>query len=83
MKIVNKKQGNFTIIDNKLINTPDLTPKAKWILIYILSKPYDWQVYEGDIKNHALIGRDAVRSGLKELIRCGYIDFFRVILIFW
>ena len=73
LKIVNKKKDKFTLIDNNLINTPILTPKAKWILIYILSKPYDWEVYQNDITNHANAGKQSIRSGIQELIKRGYI----------
>jgi hypothetical protein len=77
LKIINKKTRNFTIVPNELIIDPNLTPKAKWILIYILSRPYDWQVYEQEIKRHSKIGRDAIRTGIQELIKASYIDRFK------
>ena len=63
----------FTQISNKLIDTDTLSGKAKWILIYILSKPPNWQVWESDIIKHSRDGRDAVRAGIRELIAAGYV----------
>lgn len=67
------KQKPFTMIDNGVINNPQLSMKSKAILIYLLSKPEGWQVYESDIQNHCTDGRDSIRSGLAELIKAGYI----------
>lgn len=64
----------FTQIDNELINNAKLTGKAKWILIHLLSKPPDWLVYEKDIVNHVHDGRDAIRTGIHELITAGYLQ---------
>ncbi len=63
----------YTQIHNNVINEPGLSAKAKWILIYLLSKPHAWKVYEKDIQRHCTDGRDSIRSGVKELIHAGYI----------
>jgi len=63
----------FTQIDNDLINNHKLSGKAKWILIYLLSKPAKWRVFERDIINHSKDGRDAIRAGIQELVKQGYI----------
>lgn len=55
------------IVDNSI------TAKAKGILLYLLSKPNEWKVYEVDIVNNMKDGRDGIRSGIKELIEQGYI----------
>lgn len=68
-----KRSLPFTQISNDLINNPNLSSKAKWILIYLLSKPADWLVYENDIVKHTADGRFAIRSGVKELIDQGYL----------
>jgi|SRR5690606_6156707 len=57
-----------------MIHDSRLSFKAKGILTYLLSRPDDWQVYEVEIIKHAKDGRDSVRSGIKELIDCGYIE---------
>ena len=69
---------NFSILDNDIINNDVLTIKAKSILIYLLSKPKDWQLRIGDIKKKLHIGTHSVRSALKNLIAAGYIFYRRL-----
>lgn len=66
------KRNTFVMIDKFNIEDPRLSWKAKGILHYILSKPDDWQIYERDIMKHATDGRDSVRTGIKELLKYGY-----------
>lgn len=67
------KQERFTQIDNRMINDSNISAKAKGILLYLLSKPNDWKVYEVDITNNMKDGKDSINSGIKELITAGYI----------
>lgn len=67
------KDNPFVMVDKTWINNPNLSAKAKGILLYILSKPDDWIIYEIDICNHMKDGRDSIRSGIKELISIGHI----------
>ncbi len=69
---------NFSILDNDIINDDVLTIKAKSVLIYLLSKPKDWQLRIGDIKKKLHIGTHSVRSALKNLIAAGYIFYRRL-----
>ncbi len=68
------KAKPFTMIDNGIINDSALSMKAKGILMYLLSKPEGWQVYEKDIKNHCTDGRESIKSGIVELINRGYMQ---------
>lgn len=75
---VEKNKDNPYVMMNKAgLNDPRLSFKAKGILAYLLSKPDDWQVRVKDLANHSADGSTAVRSGLKELIQCGYAEFRR------
>lgn len=67
------KENPYSQVSNKIINDPNLSAKAKGILIYILSKPDDWQIYEVDIVNHFKDGRDSISAGIKELVKARYI----------
>ena len=69
---------NYTVIGNQLIAKPDLSWKAKGVLIYLLSKPEDWITRLGDIVKHSTDGRASVLSGLKELKQKGYLEKVRV-----
>ena len=71
---IHKRENPFVQIDKTSIMDARLSFKAKGILAYLLSRPPNWQVYEIEIIKHAKDGRDSVRSGIKELIDCGYID---------
>ncbi|MBF0113352.1 MAG: hypothetical protein HQK74_11565, partial [Desulfamplus sp.] len=47
--------------------------KAKGILIYLLSKPDNWQLMINDIANNVSDGKTSTYSGIDELIETGYI----------
>ena len=74
--IIRVTKGNdpYARIDKVPINDERLSWKALGILTYLLSKPNDWKVMEANLINSHRNGRDAVRSGLKELIEAGYIE---------
>lgn len=57
------------------LNDPRLSFKAKGILAYLLSKPDHWQTRVSDLANHAADGKDAVKSGLRELKSHGYVTY--------
>ena len=72
-KLINKK-GNYTTIQNELINDKSISLKAKGILLYMLSKPFDWKYNPKEIAANSKDGLDSVYSGLKELIEAGYVS---------
>lgn len=67
------KSNNFCQISNSLATDPNISFKAKGIMLYLLSKPTDWKTYEKDITAHTTDGRESVRTGINELISAGYI----------
>jgi len=69
----NKRENPYVIIDKHGLNDDRLSWKAKGLLAYLLSKPDNWQVYERDLIKRATDGRDAVRTGLRELEKYGYL----------
>ena len=68
-----RKTRNFTTVANEFICDPRLSAKAKGILLYLLSKPDDWETKLVDIVNHMADGLDSIRSGIKELKNRGHI----------
>lgn len=64
---------NYTVLNNDIINTPDLSWKAKGVLIYLLSKPTDWKTRLTDIVKHAKDGKEAAQSAIAELKKAGYL----------
>ena len=69
-----KANENYTQISNTCIYDKRLSGMAKAILLYMLSRPDDWQFYEEEIAAHFSDGISAVRSGINILIQYGYIS---------
>lgn len=72
-RVQKDKENPYVMINKKYLSDPDLSMKAKGILTYLLSKPDDWKVYQKEIVKNTKEGRDAIRSGIKELEEAGYI----------
>jgi uncharacterized phage protein (TIGR02220 family) len=60
------------------LNDERLSWKAKGIVAYMLSMPDDWKFYVTELSGHAKDGEDSLRSGIKELKKCGYIKRYPV-----
>lgn len=69
-----KREGDFTVIPNEIVNDRELSFKAKGVLLYLLSKPTTWKVRKKDIENNGKDGKDSIRSAIKELEKRGYIE---------
>jgi hypothetical protein len=72
-RIIKNPDNPYVMVDRGFVNNPNLSWKAKGILLYLLSKPDDWKVYEDDIIKRATDGRDGVRSGIHELEKAGHL----------
>lgn len=68
-----RRRSNFTIVNNNIINDERLSMKARGLLVYMLSKPDDWVFYETEITKAGPDGRDAIRSGIREIEQAGYL----------
>lgn len=68
------KQKNFSIISNIPLNDKSISFKAKGIWAYLMSKPEDWEVRISNLINTSTEGRDAIYSGIKELVNAGYMN---------
>ncbi|MDK9853854.1 DnaD domain protein [Staphylococcus equorum] len=69
-----KESGNFVTVHKNFIHDNDITFKAKGILLYLLSRPDDWQIYESEILKHTKDGKDSLKSGIRELEKVGYVE---------
>lgn len=70
----NKRENPYVMIDKFGLNDDRLSWKAKGLLAYLLSKPDDWQIYERELIKRSKDGRDAVRTGMRELEKYGYMS---------
>lgn len=68
-----KQDGDFVLVHKQFIYDPKLSARAKGILLYLLSRPNDWQIYTSEIQKHMTDGIKSVNSAVKELINAGYI----------
>ncbi|EKN42937.1 helix-turn-helix domain-containing protein [Clostridium botulinum] len=68
-----KKEKNYTVIDNTFIKDKSLSAKAKGLMCYLLSLPEDWRIYLSELQNNFTDGKDSIRSGIKELEKNGYL----------
>lgn len=64
---------NYTVVNNHIITDNRLSWKAKGIWLYAFSRPDDWTFYMNDLIKQSTDGKEAVQSGLKELIDSGYL----------
>jgi hypothetical protein len=68
-----KKEKNYTVIDNTILKDPRVSWKAKGLFVYLLSLPEDWRIYLSELEQHAKDGKDSLRAAIKELAALGYI----------
>jgi len=66
------RKRNFSIIDNTIINDVRLRGLSRAVLIYILSKPDNWQIRKGDLFKQFPDSKNAIQIALRELRKCGY-----------
>jgi hypothetical protein len=69
--------SNFTIYANDLINS-DIPSTPKNILLYLLSKPDNWQPKAHDIKKQLGLTAYAVKQGLRWLLSAGFAAYTRL-----
>ena len=65
---------NFSVLPNELMNDNRLSADQLGLLVYLLSKPYDWQVQVTELRKRFDVGRDKIRTILATLEQYGYIS---------
>ena len=69
-----KKDKGYFVASNKPFNDKDLSWEARGVLAYLLSKPDDWTVRNGDIYKQGPAGINKVKRILGELQEAGYLQ---------
>ena len=72
-----KKHG-YTITDNQIIKDERLSWKARGIFQYLWAMPDDWNFYVDEVAKHSKDGIKALKSGLSELEKYGYLKRIRI-----
>lgn len=68
-----KQDGDFVLVHKGFIYDDKLSARAKGVLLYLLSRPNDWQIYTSEVQKHMKDGVKSVNSAVNELINVGYI----------
>jgi hypothetical protein len=64
---------HFTQVPNDLIRDESISIKARGILVLILSNREGWTTYQSQMQKICRLGPLALRSGMKELEKAGYL----------
>lgn len=75
---IQKIKDSFARVPNEIVVDPALSLKAKGMLVYIQSKPDDYDFSSERIVDETKDGLDAVKSALKELEVTGYLTRTRL-----
>ncbi|MFE8697124.1 hypothetical protein ACFYKT_12340 [Cytobacillus sp. FJAT-53684] len=67
-----RKSGDYTQVENTMINDHSLTLQAKGLLMILLSNSDDWKIHMKNIISRSKNGRDAHYKIINELIEKGY-----------
>lgn len=70
-------RSNFTTLPNELIHDHRLSWKALGILVFVLSFPDNFRFRLSHLSKQKASGRDATRTGIKELQVAGYLRIQR------
>ena len=68
-----KRENPYAQIDKTVLNDQRLSWKAKGLMAFLLSKPDNWEINIQNLIRQSTDGKEAVYSGINELINFGYI----------
>lgn len=78
MPIYRVHADRYTIVGNDILESTELSWKAKGLLAYMLGRPDKWEFSERALYTMFPDGQTATRSGIKELEDAGYLYRERV-----
>lgn len=76
-KALKDAEHPYVMVSKRWVNDLTISPKVKGMMLYILSKPDTWRIHERELMKSLGIGRDAVRSGLFEMQKAGYLTIIK------
>lgn len=66
---------DFTVIPNALLQDQRLNSRDRGLLVWMLSKPPDWEFSKLSIVNELILdGESSIKSGIKKLKAAGYLE---------
>ena len=72
-KITNTLTKNFTTLPNALIQDDNLSDRARFLFVYMATKPADWTFYQGPLSRALKWHKQTLKKYLDELIESGWI----------
>ena len=66
--------ASYTAIPNEVVTNTNLSIEARWLLVYLLTKPHAWVVRIENIRRVGNIGRNKAYELIKELVDAGYVQ---------
>lgn len=75
----NRIRKHFTQIPNELINDNTLSRDARFLFVYLCSKPADWKYYVKTIEKDLNFSKDTRLKYMKELIVSGWVEVEQII----
>lgn len=68
------KNKKYTVVDNYFIDDPNLSLKAKGLLLMFLKRPDDWNIYLSELEKCCKDKKDSINTAIKELEKFGYVN---------
>lgn len=68
------RNGGWSAVSIELIEDVSLSVEARWLLIYLLSRPDNWIIRFSDIQARTKWGRDKARAHVRELEHSGHLQ---------
>lgn len=78
IRVVHDREHPYVMVSRALAQQRGLSYEARGLMLYLLSKPKDWQARMADLQAEGAIKRTALRSILHELEAAGYLVRERV-----
>lgn len=77
MIIRSPRTANFSVISNDILNDTDIPVDSLGLLVYLLSKPDNWEIQVGHLQTRFGCGKERIYRMLKDLRICGYASYQR------
>lgn len=71
--IKNEIEGGFTIAPNILIDNEKMTDRSRFLLIYLASKPNNWNFYNTQLTRALGYSEETLKKYMDELVKVGWI----------
>lgn len=74
MIVRSARTANFTVINNAIIDDSELDWRDLGLLVFLLSKPDNWEVSVDYLCKQKKLGRDGIYASLNVLTKAGYVS---------